>query len=69
MSPSTNTRSVPTNSTKTLEIVPSTSSYVKQTALDNTINALFAKISDQFDKQYEKLESMNANKRVHKDLL
>ena len=59
MHPSTNTQSGPKTSTKTLALFPTTSSYVTQTALDNTINAMFEKLKDEFDKQYEKLESMN----------
>ena len=62
ISPSTNTQYVPTNSTTTLALVPSTStsSYVTKTALDSTINALFAKLSDNFDNKYKELKSMNA---------
>ena len=61
MSPSTNTQSVPKTSTTTLALLPSTSSYVTQTSLNNTINDLFEKLNGKFDKQDEKLESIIAN--------
>ena len=61
MSPSTNTQSVPKTSTTTLVLLPSTSSYVTQTSLNNTINDLFEKLNGKFDKQDEKLESIIAN--------
>ena len=41
------------DSTTTLALVSYTSSYVTHTTLDNTINALFAKLNDKFDKQHE----------------
>ena len=61
MSPSTNTQSVPKTSTTTLALLPSTSSYVAQTSLNNTINDLFEKLNGKFDKQDEKLESIIAS--------
>ena len=57
MSPSTNTRSVPT----TLSIVPSTSYFVKKTDLDNTNNTnntIFAKLIDKFDNQDENIKAL-----------
>ena len=58
MSHSTNTLYVPTNSTTTLALVSSTSYDVSQTAFENTIKSLFAKLNDKLTKQDKILESI-----------
>ena len=60
MSTYKNTLSCTTTSTTTLALVPPASYYVKQTALENTINDLFEKLKDEFDNEDEKLEYINA---------
>ena len=55
------TLSIPTDYITTLVIVPYTSSFVKQYDLDNdnkTINGMFAKLIDKFDKQDENMKSI-----------
>ena len=79
MSTSTNTQYGPTDSTKKVAIVPSTSCYLIKSDLENTaksiknnINTLFERLLDKYDKQDSKmdkqdetLESINAHIANH----
>ena len=64
MSPSTNTRSVPTDPITTLAVFPYTSSYLTQYDLENTvkhthtdIKEILAKLLDESDKKDAKLDN------------
>ena len=63
MPPSTNTQFGPTASIKTLDVIPSTLSYLMKSELDNTakainnnVNALFDKLLDKYYKVDAKLD-------------